>query len=352
MGWLTELRTVGADLRAALRHCLTGDPPLPTPGASLVCSLSWFWSFEGAFAEARRWIAAATAAGPHDPLTTARLHLAAGMHAESTGALDTAEEECTRAAAAFAELDDVRGEARSLLHLGTVRWARGRLPEAAEAQDRSVALYRSQRHDSGAGLGLVLRARTALDAGDPAHAHDLLLEAQHVLRRTGDQHLVALRLEQHARVNLHQGQLDDAEAMARQSLDLFEEVGYAEGVAAALLTLGQVHLERGDPLSARAWHVRSTTRALELGHTAAVAEGLELLAESCAACAETGRAARLLGRADELRRECGLPRTATQERRLARWRPLLAGTVDLVAAEQAGRWSSVDDLLAEVAGAG
>jgi predicted ATPase/DNA-binding SARP family transcriptional activator len=347
-GWLTELRTVSADLRAALGHCFRGMRPQPALGAQLVCSLSWFWSFEGAFAEARGWIAEATAAGPYDPRTTARLHLAAGMHAESVGDLDTAERECTEAAAGFAGTDDVRGEARSLLHLGTVRWARGLLAEAAAAQDRSVALFRSQRHDGGAGLGLVLRARTALDAGDPAGARELLLEARPVVQRAGDRHLEALRLEQLARVCRQEGDLEDAESLARESLVAFEQIGYAEGVVAALQTLGQVRLARGDALTAEVHARRTTEGAVRLGHLAGVAEGLELLAEASTARGRTARAAGLLGRADQLRAEGRLPRSATQEQHLARWRPRLVEALGsrFAAAEAEGRRSSVAELLA------
>jgi tetratricopeptide (TPR) repeat protein len=353
-GWLAELRTVAADLRAALRHCLTGPRPLVSVGATMVCSLSWFWSFDGSFAEARQWIDEATAAGPHDPLITARLRLAAGMHAESVGDLDTAEDECTQAAAAFADLGDVLGEARSLLHLGTVRWARGRLAEAAAAQDRSVALFRSQRHDGDAGLGLVLRARTALDAGNPARARALLVQARPVVQRSGDQHLVALRLEQHARVSLHEGVLDEAGSLARAALALFEQVGYVEGAGAALQTLGQVHLVGGDPLAAQACYLRATRSAVRMAHTAAVIEGLELLAESAAVRGDVGLAARLLGHAEQLRADRQLARTSTQESRLTRWRPLLsASEAELRRGEAEGRESSIDELLGDVAaGAG
>ncbi|WP_369138292.1 BTAD domain-containing putative transcriptional regulator [Modestobacter versicolor] len=347
-GWLAELRTVPADLRAALRHCFHGVPAQPALGAALVCSLSWFWSFEGAFTEARGWVAEATAAGPYEPRTSAWLHLAAGMHAESVGDLDAAERECTEAAAGFAGIADARGEARSLLHLGTVRWARGLLAEAAAAQDRSVALFRAQRHDSGAGLGLVLRARTALDAGDPAGAREFLLEARPVVRRSGDQHLEALRLEQLARVGLAEGDLDDAGALAGEGLVLFEQVGYAEGIGAALQTLGRVRLALGDPRGARVFCLRATGNAVRLGHLAGVVEGLELLAEACAAEDGAVVATRLLGRADQLRSEGGLPRSPAQERHLDPWRGRLRGTLGsrFAAVEAEGRRSSVDELLA------
>ncbi len=321
-GWLAELRTASADLRAALRHCLSGPRPRPTLGAQLVCSLSWFWSYEGSFLEARRWIAAARAAGPHGPRLDAWLHLATGMHAESMGEFGTAEEECRQAAAGFAAMDDVHGEARSLLHLGTATWALGRLDEAAAAQDRAIALFRSAAHDSGSGLGLVLRARTALDQGEIGAAGQLLLDARHVLRRAGDQHLVALCLEQDARTRLAAGDPTGAAAPARESLANVESVGYPEGVAAALQTLGQVHLAHDDPATAATLYRRAADTARELGQPTVLAESVELLAEAVLAD-DAVRAAQLLGHAEQLRYEVGAPRTPLQLRRLDRWSPRL-----------------------------
>lgn len=315
-GWLADLRTAAPDLRAALRHCLGPDGGQPAVGARLARSLAWFWSYEGAFAEARGWIAAALAAGPHDPLLDARLHLAAGMHAESVGDLATAQDACTAALTAFTELGDVRGQARSLLHLGTVHWALGRLGEAAAAQDRAVELFRSVRHDSGAGLGLVQRARTALEMGDPAGAEQLLADARHVLDRSGDEHLVALGQEQLARTRLAAGRPAEAAALARECATAFAALGYPEGVVAATLTLGRAALATGDDAAARGAALAAVRRARDLDHTPATAEGLELLAASLATV-DPGAAARQLGHAGQLRAGGGVPPTPAQAAELA-----------------------------------
>jgi tetratricopeptide (TPR) repeat protein len=269
------------------------------------------------------------------------------MHAESVGDLRTAEQECAAAAGGFAAIDDVPGEARSLLHLGTARWATGRLEEAAAAQDRSIALFRSASDDGGAGLGLVLRARTALDRGDTGVARDLLLEARHVLGRAGDRHLLALCLDQHARTCLVDGAVSEAHTLARESLETFEAVGYVEGVSAALQTLGQVHLAVGEPATATALLLRAAESARDLGQPAAMAECLELLAEAALARDDASGAARLLGTAEQLRDAKGLPRTALQCRRVETWRSRLAGLLGdgYPAAVADGRRSSADQLM-------
>ncbi|WP_425560189.1 ATP-binding protein, partial [Kineococcus glutinatus] len=318
---LAELRLAAQDVRAALEHCLRPPRHLPVTGVGLVCSLSWFWSFEGAFPLARSWIAEADVAGPHAPPLDALLHLAAGMHAKSVGDLRTAASRSAAAAAAFADLGDVRGEAEALLNLGTAAWADGRPHEAAAAHERSAALHASVGDDAGAGLALVLRARTALDGGDAPLARELLDRAHAVLLRTGDQHLVGLALEQLARTCLCEGDADATEDLAGRALELFERVGYVEGALAARQTLGQVHAVCGNPDAARQAYRRATASALELDHTAATVEGFELLAALSAACGDEGRAAVLLGHADGLRERDGLPRTPLQARRLASWAP-------------------------------
>ncbi len=347
-GWLDELRTARADLRAALQHCLRGVRPQPALGARIACSLSWWWSYEGSFAEARTWVAEARAAGPHEPRIDAWLHLAAGMHAESLGELRVAEEECEAAAAGFAAIDDVRGEARSLLHLGTARWAQDRLADAAAVQDRAVALFRSIRHDSGAGLGLVLRARTAVDQDEIALARDLLLEARHVLHRAGDRHLVALCLDQQARTCLADGAVAEAAVLAREGLEVFEAVGYPEGVTASLQTLGQVHLALDDPAGAVRFLVRGAASAVDLGHPAALAESLELLAEATAG-SEPVCAARFLGHAGHLRGTAGLAGTVARRSGPTGWPAALRRSMGERFAEavsEGASWSATDLLAA------
>ncbi|MGY1772756.1 AfsR/SARP family transcriptional regulator [Blastococcus sp. SYSU D00813] len=350
-GWLADLRVAAPDLRAALQHCLGPEGDQRALGARLAWSLAWFWSFEGAFAEARGWLAAALAAGPHEPRLEARLHLAAGMHAESLGDLGTAQRECGTALAAFAELGDVRGQARCLLHLGTVHWARGRLREAADAQDRAVALFRTEGHDSGAGLGLVQRARTALEQGDAEAAEQLLADARHVLDRTGDEHLVALCREQLARTCLALGRPAEAAVLARDCAAAFAAIGYPEGVVAATLTLGRAALATGDDGAARTAALTAVRRARDLSHAPATAEGLELLAAALAA-GDPAAAAGLLGCADAVRARDRVPRTPTQEDAVGRTAAGLAGALGdgYAAAVAAGGTASPEVLLAAAGG--
>jgi hypothetical protein len=160
----------------------------------------------------------------------------------------------------------------------------------------------------------VLRARTALEAADPASARRWLAEADGVLLRARDAHLTALALEQSARCALFEGDLAEAERLASAAARSFEAVGYAEGLVASRLTLGRVRAAEGDAVGAATSYRDAAARAGELAHPAGVAEGLEHLAGLTAASGDPAAAARLLGHAEGLRQRTGTPRTPLQDR--------------------------------------
>jgi ABC-type hemin transport system substrate-binding protein len=144
----------------------------------------------------------------------------------------------------------------------------------------------------------------------------------------------------------------EAAALARESLAVFEAVAYPEGVTASLQTLGQVHLALGEAATATGLLVRAAGNASDLGHRAALAESLELLAEAVAD-GDPVAAARLLGHGEHLRATAGLPRTAAQRRRLDTWQPRLRrGLGERYASVVSdGRLWPVEDVLAAVGAA-
>ena len=348
-GWLADLRVAVPDLRTALEFCLGPPAADPATGAALVWALSWYWSFDGAFAEACGWIESALTAGPHDVRTGALLRLAAGTHAESLGRLAEAERECAEAAAVFAGLGDARGEAESLLRVGTVRWVRGDLEGAARAQERAAALYRGIADHAGAGLALVLRARTALEARDLPGARCWLAEADEVLPRSHDEHLAALALEQQARCALFEGDLGEAERLTTAGAVIFERLRYPEGVVAGRLTSGRIRARQGDPAAAAALFREAVERGRVLAHPAVIAEALEELAGL--ALPEPAAAARLRGAADGLRVRSGTPRTPLQEQQAAELSAALRAALGQETADRLAAAGGVADLAAVLEGA-
>jgi hypothetical protein len=98
---------------------------------------------------------------------------------------------------------------------------------------------------------------------------------------------------------------------------MFSGLGYAEGQLAALNTLGQVAYRRGDHSTAHRLYRDVVAGATRMAHAAAVAEGLELLAETTSASGDAVLAAQLLAAAQGVRVRRDVPRTPMQERRIA-----------------------------------
>ena len=304
-GWLDDLRQALPNLRTALQWCFDGgDRDL---GARLTADLSFFWAIEGAFAEAARWLDKAAGAVRPGGILQATLLASSGMHASSRGDLATAVEECGAAAELFAKLDQPRGEAHALIYCGIAHWGRGDDELAARCHDRASRLFAELHDDWGVALSLMLRARTAVERAEP-ETDDILARATVVARRSGDWHVIALCLNQQSRIELGRGGLAQAEELAEQSLAMNEAVGYREGIVASLHSLGLANALQLRPEAAEKLHRRALRDAVELGHTAGIAEGLECLALAIADADRDAEAARLLAAAEELRRSCALRR--------------------------------------------
>jgi predicted ATPase/DNA-binding SARP family transcriptional activator len=333
LGWLVELRAASGDLRAALTHELI---PRPSElGAQLALSLSWYWSFDGRFEEATRWLQAALLCPGLDERTAARLRVALAVQMASLGNLDAAAELCSSARTALAAAGDLAGHAESLVHLGIARWGRGDHELALEALDAAVDLYGRLDDAWGTGLALIVRARTRRDMACMDAARTDLAQALPQLRRTGDQHLIGLATEQLAQQHLVEGDLDAADARAREALALHEEVGYAEGALACELLLGQVLLQRSPSEEAHDVLLSAAERATALSHSAGTAEALELLA-ALRVHADPDQARSLLKRAAAIRRTSHVAPTPRQ-------RQLVEGIVLAIATSNGSTRASQGD---------
>ena len=86
-----------------------------------------------------------------------------------------------------------------------VRWAQGRLEEAADAAADALAVYRRTQLVSGEALSLALLGFVTERLGDAARAEELHTEALAAARQLGDERLVALALEGLAGVAVARG---------------------------------------------------------------------------------------------------------------------------------------------------
>ena len=262
--WLARLDGEEGNLRAALaRFARAGDADA---GLRLATALHPFWDRRGRLAEALDWfdrlLGCAGTAGV-TPLTRARALTAASM-------LAATRDERRRAHAYAAEA----------------------LALAAAAGDRAATAW--------AQIGLSVAAQ----GFDLAEARARGEEAVALCRALGDDVSLPVALGNCGVAARLQGDLAAAEAMFAEQAAREEARGYRRGVGRALLDLGDLALDRGDPAAALGHYRDGLRRLAEAGDWTYVSIALTSLAVAAAGVGAPG-AARLLGAAEALRERTG-----------------------------------------------
>jgi tetratricopeptide (TPR) repeat protein len=305
------------NVRVALGWCLEQGPDgrLPrervTLGLRLCQAMSWFWYVFGYTAEGRRWqrraVAVASAEGGGDLATAlhglAVLLLQQGEAAEARDALMACLE-------IWQQAGDRGKVAQELCSLGVAHWTLGDI-------DASRAVLR-QSMDIATEIGDETRQSTALSnlgvievgAGNAQAAIELLEQARGIDERLGDVWSCAVIQANLASAMLRAGRLDDAYASIR-------------GEAAGIVGLGDIELTMNV---------------------------IELLACILAQRGDVARAARLLGTAEALREQAGMPITGPDAELLEEYLAAARESVSVQVWDEhrmAGRARSVQDALAD-----
>lgn len=309
--WLGAMRADVANFRAALeRSFASGQYEL---AVRLAGALGWFWTLEGMLDEAMDYLERAVAHTEVPPLVRSKALWSAALLAATLGHLERARRAGAESADTARVAGDPVGWARGLNALAVAAWAQGDLEAAARAHDEAISLLEGTDDLWGLGVCLALRARTALDAGDP-DGERLARAALPVARASGDRHVIGIALEQLAQLDLAAGRIDQAREAAAECLALHQAVGYTEGIVAALHVLARTIAAGGDAKEARLLHLRALSLATRIGHAAAVCEALEGLAVLAAADGDFEETVCLLDTARRERRAAALPLRAPDRR--------------------------------------
>ena len=121
-----------------------------------------------------------------------------------------------------------------------VRWAEGRLEEAAEAAADALAVYRRTKLVSGVALSLALLGFMTERLGDSARAEELHTESLAAARQLGDQRLVALALEGLAGVAVARGDHERGAALVGLAGHLRDLNGAPSGPASDVDRISEV----------------------------------------------------------------------------------------------------------------
>ena len=305
LAWLDRVRAYVPDHRAALEWLVsTGDG---SRAARLAGALGWFWTLDGMLAEACSRLDQVLAFDDLPAAVRGKAVWGRALLAASLGELAAAGELAHEAVTLGHRSGDAVVLGCGLNALSVTQWALGDLEASSRTRQEALTAFEAADHTWGIALCKVLRARTSIDLSDPASA-SLAEEALDAARGTGDLHLVGLGLEQVTRLALREGRTDTAVRNATEAVAVQEQIGYTEGVIAALHLLGQSSLAAADLAAARLHHERALGLALAIGHAAAMCEALEGLACVAAAQPDHGRAAALLVLADTHRALRSLPR--------------------------------------------
>jgi len=159
--------------------------------------------------------------------------------------LDAAEAMLARSVAAAERLGEPWAIARSLLFQGWVPWTRGTLDEADRIWRRALEVARA-----GEDRWAEVRALTSLSINhsqmdEDQAALELIIEAQELANRIGDQFSVAVTTTQRARVDADMGRFDEAIPRLDSAIASFGDLGARWELADATAERGVTKREMG-----------------------------------------------------------------------------------------------------------
>jgi predicted ATPase/transcriptional regulator with XRE-family HTH domain len=344
--WFERLESEYANMRAAITWSLTDGPP--EISLRFVGALWRYWRVRGHVGEARTWAQEALGRADERPtLVRGRALQAAARLAEYHGDNDRAVAYYEQSASIWRELKDEANLARTLDQLANLTFARGDLDASYALHEQAVALARAAGDNLCAASVLMNVGVKSIFRGDLDAANQQLEEALALFEDIGHRHSVGVGLTNLGEVATRLGEIERAVTLQNQALEEFRHLDDEDGVAYVLMNLGVNARLAGESASAAAYLEDARRRAAELGDRRLCAitiaalgmvadergdqvraatlfrEGLVMsfaidFRENAAECLEglagmaTRRergvqAARLLGVADALRHQIGVP---------------------------------------------
>jgi predicted ATPase/class 3 adenylate cyclase len=261
---LRRLEGDHANLRAAVAWaCTERDAEL---ALRLAASLWRFWWVRGLLAEGRRWLSEVLAL-PVEGLEAVRATVLEGAAALAWGQADLgpAEAHAEVALELFRLIDDKRGVARALNHLGLVSQERGAYERARSFFDESGALARELGNERGYAVAVVNLGGLALIEGDYGRAREFSERGLRLHRKHHSRDGEAISLLNLGFAALEEGATGEATKRLEESYERFRDLGFTEYLASCLEGLAGLAVVRGAPVEA----------ARLLGHAEALREAAD-----------------------------------------------------------------------------
>jgi predicted ATPase/class 3 adenylate cyclase len=346
--WLERLEAEHDNLRAAMTWALeSGEGSF---ALRLSAILSPFWEVRGHFTEGRQWLTKALDQGQDG---SAALRAAA-----FTGAGTMAFCQCDYAQAKqwhqqaldlYRSLGDERGMAFALNNLGAQNLRQGDLEAAKEyfAESLKLAQRLGDQWLSAIALhslGVLLFQQCNFEAAMRHFTDSLAIAQQLEMER-----LSAMTLQVMGEIARHQRYNARAVDLYSQSLTLQRKLGDQYGACYSLVSLGNVAMAEDNHAQAMAFYGEALPLCQAYDNYEQAAECLEGMAHAAARCAQSQRAARLLGVAERLREVIGAPVEVVARQDYATMVAMVRSALDLTMFERTwldGRAMPLDKAIA------
>jgi tetratricopeptide (TPR) repeat protein len=303
-GLLGQFEPARADLEAALALA-EGDGDAVAQGRVLT-ALGALWGGHRDYArglELTRWaVALLERAGDRRALADARAQL--GVMLLNVVRMTDSRRELEAALALFEELDDVRGQGRTLEMLGMNVQLSGDLVRGSEILGRALPMLRASGDRRAEISALTSESATlTFEQGLAAAGPGLrrALDLARSLEARGDEAFVRAIT---AEMQICFGEFTAALGQASSGLAIARELGHLEWTAYGLGMLGRLHAECGDVAGARALHEEELTLARRLGAHIWISDALANLGLDLVYAGELESGRRHLAEAIEIAGEC------------------------------------------------
>jgi predicted ATPase/Tfp pilus assembly protein PilF len=303
--WLDRLAASHGSIGAALEWALdTGEAEA---AARLCAVLRWFWYIRGYLAEGLRWMqrSVSLARGKVEPSLLGRLLQGAGVLADEAGEYRAAADYYAEGLEIFRAAGDRNGVRIILNSLGALHNAQGRYEEARACFDESLRLSRELGQTFGAASTLNNLGTLGQATGDLQAARQAFTAALEIARQIGYETLTTTVLDNLGDVLLGLGDTPGALAAFSEALALQRSSGDVRGVALSLRGLGVAglaarELERAEKLLFESLEL--TWRSPNLRD---LTVAIDCVAALLAAQGDGARAAQLCGAASASRERIG-----------------------------------------------
>ena len=264
-------RPLSIDLAGADFPARWAELALRTCGA-----LYWFWNIHGYYRDAHIFLERALTVreGVSAPVQIKALYAATDV-AFTLDDYERAEALCRETLALAEQLEDLTSQATALFQLGIISWANCKYADARTYLEEAVALFEKLGDIWNQARALANLARVFAAQGEYSHARAVGKQGLKLSRSLDNKGRIAIALGELARVRfLAQDDLVQAQALAEQSLALFQELGDTQYVAYSFSLLGEMRMIQHEQAQARSLLEESVTALKELGDRWGTAEAL------------------------------------------------------------------------------